>query len=66
MMGDAPLIGMELARQVQLSRELSADGFVIFNLTERRATEFLLPMRQKTRSVLECACPVALSTRCHR
>ncbi len=35
----------QLARQIQLSRELGADGFVIFNLTERLATEFLPPMR---------------------
>ena len=33
----------QLARQIQLSRELGADGFVIFNLTERLATEFLSP-----------------------
>jgi hypothetical protein len=28
-----------------LSRELGADGFVVFNLTEKLATEFLPPMR---------------------
>ncbi len=35
----------QLARQIQLSRELGADGFVIFSLTEKLATEFLPPMR---------------------
>ncbi len=35
----------QLARQIQLSRELGADGFVVFNLTEKLATEFLPPLR---------------------
>ena len=44
--GARTLSGSEqLARQIQLSREHGADGFVIFNLTERLATEFLPPMR---------------------
>jgi hypothetical protein len=34
----------QLARQVQLSRELGAEGFVIFNLTEKLATQFLPPL----------------------
>ncbi len=41
----------QLARQIQLSRELGADGFVIFNLTERLATQFLPPMRLGVTSV---------------
>jgi len=32
----------QLARQIQLSRELGAVGFVIFNLTKRLATPYLL------------------------
>jgi uncharacterized lipoprotein YddW (UPF0748 family) len=35
----------QLAGQIQLSRQLGADGFVIFNLTEKLATQFLLPLR---------------------
>jgi uncharacterized lipoprotein YddW (UPF0748 family) len=35
----------QLAAQIQLSRELGADGFVVFNLSEKLATEFLPPMR---------------------
>ena len=35
----------QLAAQIQLSRSLGADGFVVFNLTEKLATEFLPPMR---------------------
>ena len=35
----------QLARQIQLSRELGAEGFVIFNLTEKLATQFLPPLR---------------------
>ena len=35
----------QLAGQIQLSRQLGADGFVIFNLTEKLATQFLPPMR---------------------
>ena len=35
----------QLASQIQLSRELGADGFVVFNLTEKLATEFLPLMR---------------------
>jgi uncharacterized lipoprotein YddW (UPF0748 family) len=35
----------QLARQIQLSRELGADGFVVFNLTEKLATQFLAPLR---------------------
>ncbi len=35
----------QLAAQIQLSRELGADGFVIFNLTEKLATRFLPPLR---------------------
>ncbi len=35
----------QLARQIQLSRELGAEGFVIFNLTEKLAVRFLPPLR---------------------
>jgi uncharacterized lipoprotein YddW (UPF0748 family) len=35
----------QLAGQIQLSRQLGADGFVIFNLTEKLATQFLPPLR---------------------
>lgn len=35
----------QLARQIQLSRELGADGFVIFQLNEKVATRFLPPLR---------------------
>jgi uncharacterized lipoprotein YddW (UPF0748 family) len=31
----------QLARQIQMSRELGGDGFVVFNLTEKLATKFL-------------------------
>jgi uncharacterized lipoprotein YddW (UPF0748 family) len=34
----------QLAGQIQLSRQLGADGFVIFNLTEKLATQFLPPL----------------------
>jgi uncharacterized lipoprotein YddW (UPF0748 family) len=40
--GSQKLSGPEqLARQIQLSRELGGDGFVVFNLTEKLATQFL-------------------------
>jgi len=35
----------QLARQIQLSRELGADGFVIFQLSEKLATQLLPPLR---------------------
>jgi uncharacterized lipoprotein YddW (UPF0748 family) len=35
----------QLARQIQLTRNLGADGFVVFNLTEKLATQFLPPLR---------------------
>jgi uncharacterized lipoprotein YddW (UPF0748 family) len=35
----------QLARQIQLSRDLGADGFVLFNLTEKLATQLLPPLR---------------------
>jgi uncharacterized lipoprotein YddW (UPF0748 family) len=35
----------QLVQQVQLSRQLGADGFVVFNLTEQLATEMLPPLR---------------------
>lgn len=35
----------QLAGQIQLSRQLGADGFVLFNLTEKLATQFLPPLR---------------------
>ncbi len=38
----------QLARQIQLSRELGGDGFVIFQLNEKLATEFLPPLRLGT------------------
>ena len=38
----------QLIRQIQLTRELGADGFVIFNLTEKLATQFLPPLRLGT------------------
>ena len=37
----------QLARQIQLTRDLGADGFVVFNLTEKLATEFLPPLLLK-------------------
>jgi len=44
--GSHKLSGPEqLARQIQLARELGAEGFVIFNLTEKLATQFLPPLR---------------------
>ena len=38
----------QLARQIQLARDLGADGFVIFNLTEKLATQFLPALRLGT------------------
>ncbi|MBE0543917.1 MAG: family 10 glycosylhydrolase [Verrucomicrobia bacterium] len=38
----------QLARQIQLSRELGGDGFVIFQLNEKLATQFLPPLRLGT------------------
>ncbi len=38
----------QLARQIQLTRDLGADGFVVFNLTEKLATQFLPPLRLGT------------------
>ena len=35
----------QLVRQIQLSRGLGAEGFVVFNLTEKLATQFLPPLR---------------------
>jgi len=35
----------QLVRQIQLTRSLGADGFVIFNLTEKLATQFLPALR---------------------
>jgi len=35
----------QLARQIQLSRELGGDGFVVFQLNEKLATQFLPPLR---------------------
>ncbi len=35
----------QLVQQIQLSRELGADGFVLFNLTEKLATQMLPPLR---------------------
>lgn len=44
--GSHKLSGPEqLARQIQLSRDLGGDGFVVFNLNERLATRFLPPLR---------------------
>ncbi len=40
----------QLVAQVQLSRELGAEGFVIFNLTEKVATEFLPCLRTESSS----------------
>ncbi len=38
----------QLARQIQLSRELGADGFILFQLNEKLATQFLPPLRLGT------------------
>lgn len=38
----------QLARQIQLSRDLGGDGFVIFQLNEKLATQFLPPLRLGT------------------
>ena len=38
----------QLARQIQLSRELGGDGFVVFQLNEKLATQFLPPLRLGT------------------
>ena len=38
----------QLVRQIQLTRELGADGFVVFNLTEKLATQFLPSLRLGT------------------
>lgn len=35
----------QLVRQIQLSRELGGDGFVVFNLNEKLAAQFLPPLR---------------------
>jgi hypothetical protein len=35
----------QLARQIQLSRELGADGFVLFQLNEKLALQLLPPLR---------------------
>jgi uncharacterized lipoprotein YddW (UPF0748 family) len=35
----------QLVEQIQLSRDLGADGFVVFNLTESLATRMLPPLR---------------------
>lgn len=44
--GSQKLSGPEqLVRQIQLSRELGGDGFVIFNLGEKLATRFLPPLK---------------------
>ena len=49
--GSHKLSGPEqLVRQIQLTRELGADGFVVFNLTEKLATEFLPPLRLRVTS----------------
>lgn len=48
-MGAHKLSGPEqLVRQIQLTRELGADGFVVFNLTEKLATQFLPSLRLGT------------------
>ena len=36
-----------IRRQIQLTRDLGADGFVVFNLSEKLATEFLPPLHLK-------------------
>lgn len=35
----------QLVRQIQLARELGAEGFVLFSLTEKLAVRFLPPLR---------------------
>ena len=45
------LPGITRLSVIQLSRELGADGFVIFNLTQKLATDFLPPMRLGVTSV---------------
>jgi len=35
----------QLVRQIQLARELGAEGFVLFSLTEKLAARFLPPLR---------------------
>lgn len=47
----------QLARQIQLSRELGGDGFVVFNLTEQLATRFLPPLRLGVTSIAAPAEP---------